>query len=99
MNCTSSATWASPPVWTRRQGRGTGANGSGGTTPRHRYSQTGGFTFLSEEGVTTVIAPGKEFRRLATNQLDGATLASMAVSGGSIFLRTASHLYRIGALK
>ena len=55
--------------------------------------------FLSEEGVTTVIAPGKEFRRLATNQLDGATLASMAVSGGSIFLRTASHLYRIGALK
>ena len=52
--------------------------------------------FLSEEGVTTVIAPGKEFRTLATNALDGATLASMAVSGGSIFIRTDTHLYRIG---
>ena len=33
--------------------------------------------------------------RLATNALDGETLASMAVSGGSIFIRTDSHLYRI----
>ena len=53
--------------------------------------------FLSEEGVATVLAPGKEFRRLATNSLDGATLASMAVSHGAIFIRTQSHLYRIGA--
>jgi outer membrane protein assembly factor BamB len=52
--------------------------------------------FLSEEGVATVITPGKEFRKLATNQLDGAALASMAVSGGSIFIRTSNHLYRIG---
>ncbi len=51
--------------------------------------------FQSEEGVTTVIAAGKQFRRLATNRLDGATLASMAVSGGSLFIRTDSHLYRI----
>ena len=53
--------------------------------------------FLSEEGTSIVIAPGKEFRRLAMNVLDGATLASMAVSGGSIFIRTHSHLYRIAA--
>ncbi len=51
--------------------------------------------FLAEQGVTTVIAPGKEFRRLATNSLDGGLLASMAVSNGSLFLRTDSHLYRI----
>jgi outer membrane protein assembly factor BamB len=51
--------------------------------------------FQSEEGVTTVIAPGREFRRLATNRLDGATLASMAVSDGSFFIRSQSHLYRI----
>jgi outer membrane protein assembly factor BamB len=50
---------------------------------------------LSEEGVATVIAPGRQFRLLATNTLDGATLASMAVSGGSIFIRTSTHLYRI----
>jgi outer membrane protein assembly factor BamB len=52
--------------------------------------------FQSEEGTTTVIAPGREFRRLASNHLDGATLASMAVSGGSFFIRSQSHLYRIG---
>jgi outer membrane protein assembly factor BamB len=53
--------------------------------------------FLSEEGVSTVIAPGKTFQRLAINELEGATLASMAVSGGSIFIRSDTHLYRIGA--
>lgn len=52
--------------------------------------------FQSEEGKTTVAAPGAEFRALATNQLDGATLASMAVSEGALFLRTSTHLYRIG---
>jgi outer membrane protein assembly factor BamB len=51
--------------------------------------------FLSEEGTSTVIAPGREFRRLAMNQLDGPTLASMAVSGGSFFIRSRSHLYKI----
>src|SRR6185369_6608799 len=51
--------------------------------------------FLSEEGVATVIAPGRDFKRLAANTLDGATLASIAVSGGSLFIRSQSHLYRI----
>jgi len=55
--------------------------------------------FQSEEGVTTVIAPGREFKRLATSRVDGATLASMAVSGGSFFLRTHTHLYRIAERK
>jgi outer membrane protein assembly factor BamB len=52
--------------------------------------------FLSEEGVGTVLAPGQEFRKLATNKLNETTLASMAVSGGSIFIRSDRHLYRIG---
>ena len=51
--------------------------------------------FLNEEGVATAIAPGRVFRRLATASLDGATLASIAVSGGSMFIRTHTHLYRI----
>lgn len=55
--------------------------------------------FQSEEGLTTVVAPGKAFQKLATSQLDGAMLASMAVSGGSFFIRTDSHLYRIGLKK
>ena len=51
--------------------------------------------FLAEEGVATVIAPGVEFRLLATNRLDGATLASIAVADGSLFIRSSTHLYRI----
>jgi outer membrane protein assembly factor BamB len=52
--------------------------------------------FLDEDGVATVIAPGTIFRKLATNTLDGAMLASMAVSQRSIFIRTHTHLYRLG---
>jgi outer membrane protein assembly factor BamB len=52
--------------------------------------------FLSESGETTVIAPGKEFRKLAANTLDGRFLASAAVSSGAFFLRSETHLYRIG---
>jgi outer membrane protein assembly factor BamB len=50
---------------------------------------------LSEEGVTTVFAPGEAFERLGVNRLDGDTLASMAIADRSLFIRTDSHLYRI----
>jgi outer membrane protein assembly factor BamB len=67
----------------------------GGTYSASPVFADGRIYFLAEQGVTTVIAPGREFRRLAANRLDGGLLASMAVSGGSLFLRTDSHLYRI----
>jgi outer membrane protein assembly factor BamB len=51
--------------------------------------------FLDEDGRTTVIEPGTKAAPLAVNPLDGGTLASMAVSGKSFFIRTATHLYRI----
>jgi outer membrane protein assembly factor BamB len=54
--------------------------------------------FLSEEGVTTVIEPGRTFRRLATSALDGFTLASMAVAEESFFIRSHTHLYRIASV-
>lgn len=50
---------------------------------------------LDEDGTTTVIAPGKTFEILATNQLDGRTLATPAMVDETIFLRTDTHLYRI----
>jgi outer membrane protein assembly factor BamB len=67
----------------------------GGTYSASPVFADGRIYFLAEQGVTTVIAAGKEFRRLATNPLEGGLLASMAVSNGSLFLRTDSHLYRI----
>ena len=51
--------------------------------------------FLNEGGETTVIEAGQKFKKLAQNQLGNRTLASIAVSGAAIFLRTESHLYRI----
>ncbi|HVC95272.1 MAG TPA: PQQ-binding-like beta-propeller repeat protein [Pirellulales bacterium] len=49
----------------------------------------------NETGMTTVIAPGRKFKELAANTVDGDTLASLAVAGRAIYLRTNSHLYRI----
>jgi len=52
---------------------------------------------LNEQGITTVVATGPEFKILATSELDGSyTLASPAVSGKQIFIRTETHLYCIG---
>jgi hypothetical protein len=50
---------------------------------------------LSEEGESVVIAPGRQLKHLATNQLDGPTLASIAISDRSLFIRSSTHLYRI----
>jgi outer membrane protein assembly factor BamB len=67
----------------------------GGTHSASPVYADGRIYFLSEDGESAVIVPGKQFRKLAVNRLDGRTLASMAVSGGSILIRTATHLYRI----
>ena len=50
---------------------------------------------LDEEGKTTVIAPGKKYEVLATNTLEGRTLATPARVDQAVFLRTDTHLYRI----
>jgi len=50
---------------------------------------------FSEEGKTTVIATGREFQKLAESKLPDGFLASPAVSGRALFLRTRTHLYRI----
>lgn len=51
----------------------------------------------TEEGETVVIEPGTEYRKLASNPVDGQTFASLAVSGNALLLRSATHLYRIAA--
>lgn len=56
---------------------------------------SGRIYFQNENGVGQVIAASKEFRKLATNRLRGRTLASPAVSGNALFIRTETHLYRL----
>jgi outer membrane protein assembly factor BamB len=51
--------------------------------------------FLDENGRTTVVKPGTAFEELAMNEIDGRTLASIAVIGKIILLRSETHLYRI----
>ncbi len=50
---------------------------------------------LSMKGKTTVIEPGREFRQLAVNQLEGRFGASPVVVGKSLILRSKTHLYLI----
>jgi outer membrane protein assembly factor BamB len=51
--------------------------------------------FFSEDGKATVIAAGREFKVLAENSLDAGFMASPAVDGNALYLRTRTHLYRI----
>lgn len=51
--------------------------------------------FSSEDGEVHVIRAGDEYELLATNVLDGRLMASPAVVGDTLYLRTDSHLYRI----
>ncbi len=50
---------------------------------------------FSREGVTRVFWAARNYELLATNVLDSGFMASPAVSGRTLFLRTKEHLYRI----
>lgn len=49
----------------------------------------------NEEGKTTILAPGREFKVLAENVLPDGIMASPAIAGHSIFIRTKTSVYRI----
>ena len=51
--------------------------------------------FCSQNGTCTVLQAGDEFRELAKNTLDADFMASPAVAGQALFLRSTTHLYRI----
>jgi outer membrane protein assembly factor BamB len=48
-----------------------------------------------EEGTTVVFRAGRRFEIVAENRLDAGCMASPAVAGKSLYLRTKTHLYRI----
>jgi outer membrane protein assembly factor BamB len=50
---------------------------------------------FNEDGKTTVLQAGRQFKVLAENKLDDEFMASPAAAGESLYLRTKSHLYRI----
>lgn len=51
--------------------------------------------FFNQAGVTTVLAPGRQYKKLATSTLDGELKATPAIAGRAFYIRTLTHLYRI----
>jgi outer membrane protein assembly factor BamB len=51
----------------------------------------------AEDGTCVVIAAARQFKTLARNSLGERTLASHAASDGCLYIRTETHLYRIGS--
>ncbi len=52
--------------------------------------------FLSDEGVTTIVRPGPDFRVVATNELGEPCYGSPAITQGRIYIRGEEHLFCIG---
>jgi outer membrane protein assembly factor BamB len=67
----------------------------GGNYSAALLAAEGHIYFFSEEGKTTIISAGPEFKKLAENQLGDGFMASPAVSGKALFLRSRTELYRI----
>ncbi|MGB7347809.1 MAG: PQQ-binding-like beta-propeller repeat protein [Pirellulaceae bacterium] len=51
--------------------------------------------YTNEAGLTTVISIGRDYKVLAENDLGERTLASAAVDGNALIIRTANAIYRI----
>ncbi len=75
-------------VWQQRAG------GSYAASPIYG---DGRIYFCNQQGKTTVLKPGRTCQILATNTLDTGLMASPAVDGRALYLRTRTHLYRIEA--
>ena len=74
-------------VWQERVG------GNFSATP---VAAEGCIYFLGDNGETTVIEAGPEFKVLAKNPLGEKVQASMAVSEGELFIRTEKNVFCIG---
>jgi outer membrane protein assembly factor BamB len=84
LSCIDAATGG--VVWTERIG------GSYEASPVYA---DGRLYFFSQEGVTTVLKPGRTCDVVATNTLDDGLMASPSVAGSAFYIRTKTHLYRI----
>lgn len=67
----------------------------GGKYSASALAADGRVYFFSQEGTANVIEAGRSWKKLAANKLDDGCMASPAVSGKALFVRTRTHLYRI----
>jgi outer membrane protein assembly factor BamB len=81
--------------WEARTGHEIWQERVGGNYSASPIAAEGRIYVFSEEGKTTVFEAGREFRVLAENRLDDGFMASPAVAGRSLILRTRSSVYRV----
>lgn len=85
-NCVKAST--GDVVWTQRIG------GNFSASPLYA---NGRIYFFNEEGKVVVIAAESEFKVLAEGKFEDGFMASPAVGGDDLFLRTKTALYRVGS--
>jgi outer membrane protein assembly factor BamB len=74
-------------VWTKRLG--------GNFTASPVCAEGHLYFFDQQEGKSFVLAAGRVPKVLATNHLDAGCMATPAIAGKALFVRTRTHLYRI----
>jgi outer membrane protein assembly factor BamB len=84
LSCIEATTGAS--VWTSRLA---------GTYSASPVAAAGRVYIFSEDGKATVIEAGREFKVLSENLLEDGFMASPAIAGDALVVRTRTHLYRI----
>jgi len=67
----------------------------GGRYAASPIAAAGRIYFSADDGRVIVIAVADKYQQLAVNRLDGRLMASPAVAGDALILRTDTHLYRI----
>lgn len=67
----------------------------GGDYSASPVTANGRIYFCNQEGLCTVIEASDTYKELAKNSLDAGFMASPAVAGNALYLRTATHLYRV----
>jgi hypothetical protein len=71
------------------------SDGGSGAFTSSPWAYNGRIFCLDEEGTTYVVRAGEEFEVLRINPLDEVTLASPAIAGDRLLLRTETRLYSI----
>ena len=95
----SSTTPASSPCSTRRRGKEiykVRVGGGGHTFSASPVAAGNRVYLLTEGGVTFVLEAGDGYKEIAKNDLDEMSLASPAIAGDAIYIRTETKLYKIG---
>ena len=69
--------------------------GIGGKYASSPILADGRLYFCNQQGKTTILKAGRTFEVVATNTITGSFMASPAVSGKALYLRTKTHLARI----